>query len=338
MTQEQPPVYLDDQGNPVTAVYLDDEGNPQGEQSSRHPYATPPLNSMTKEQKVDHFMNDPFLKGAATGGVMSIGPQAIDATRQVIHGLARRMYQGALKPTKAVVSRTPGGEQALADIGLREGLNVSRGGVGKATAAIEGLDDQVAQALAGSNKTVSRHAVSKRLNDTYGQFKDQVNPEADLNAIRNVGGVFKRTMPSSGQIPVQQAQRVKQGTYRAQAKKYGQQGGAEVEAEKALARGLKEEISNAVPAVAPLNRRSSELIQVRKALEDATRRSGNRDTIGLTDVIAGGTNPKLLAATLAMRAVPQSMGARAINRTGQAGPTPDALHALVRALVMGQDK
>jgi hypothetical protein len=96
-----------------------------------------------------------------------------------------------------------------------------------------------------------------------------------------------------------------------------------------------EEIGKAVPEVLPLNARQSALIPVKNALGAATRRVGNRDTIGLTDVIAAGTNPKLLAGTLAMRALPQSMLARGINRTGKAGPTPEALQAAVRAMLLG---
>lgn len=297
---------------------------------------TPP--EKTKEQKIDEFLNAPgplgsLTRGAAQGGIMSIGPQALEGGRRVITGLARRMYQGALKPTKAVVDKTQGGEAALVDAGLREGLNVSRGGVKKATKIISELDDQVSAAIKGSPATVSRNAVSQRLNDTYGTFRNQVNPEGDLQQIRNVGRAFRRSQPS--QIPVEKAQALKQGTYKAQAKKYGQQAGAEAEAEKALARGLKEEIGAAVPAVQPLNARSSSVIQVRKALNDATRRTGNRDTVGLTDIVAMGTNPKALLATVGMRALPQSMLARVLNRTGQSDITPEALSAAVRALLLG---
>lgn len=299
------------------------------------------MKNMGGGELLDMFMRDPgpmgsAVRGAQSGGIMSIGPQAVDKGRQLITGLAKRMYQGALKPSKTLVAKTPGGADALAETGLREGLTVSKGGLQKASDTIGAIDDQVTDALASSSATVSRKAVAKRLQDPYGQFKNQVNPEADLEQIRNVGRGFKRSQPT--QIRVQDAQKIKQGTYRAQDKKYGQIAGATAEAEKALARGLKEEISTAVPTVAPLNARSSQLIKVKKALEDATRRTGNRDTIGLTDIVAGGTNPKLLAATVAMRAVPQSIGARVINRTGQAGPTPDALAAAVRALLLGQDE
>jgi hypothetical protein len=289
----------------------------------------------SKATQLDQMMQEPFFQGAASGGVMSVGPQAVEGTRKLITGLARRIYQGALKPTKAVVSRTPGGEKALADTGLREGITVSKGGLHKANELVSDLDAQVSQAISGSRATVPRQAVLRRLADPVAQFRDQVAPLSDLRRIANVGREFKAVTPRD--IPVQQAQRMKQGTYRAQAKKYGQQGGAEVEAEKALARGLKEELSTAVPEVAPLNARSSQLIQLRKALDDAGRRAGNRDAIGLTDVIAAGTQPGLLAATLAMRAAPQSLVARGLNRTGQT-VDHDALMAALRAMVLSSEQ
>src|SRR5206468_3026519 len=77
------------------------------------------------------------------------------------------------------------------------------------------------------------------------------------------------------------AQELKQGTYRILASKYGEQGSAATEAQKALARGLKEGISEKVPAVAGLNAEESKLIN---ALEVAERRAlmdGNKNFGGL---------------------------------------------------------
>jgi hypothetical protein len=34
----------------------------------RHPYATPPLNDMTREERMAHYENHPMLVGAMTGG------------------------------------------------------------------------------------------------------------------------------------------------------------------------------------------------------------------------------------------------------------------------------
>jgi hypothetical protein len=286
-----------------------------------------------QKARFDAIENSPLIQGAMGGGLMSIGPQAIDGTRKVIHNIARRMYTGAAKFPKEITKNVKGGADAMADTAMAEGLNVSRGGYRKAGDVIEGLDDQVQAAVKGSPATVSRRKVYSHLKGPIELFRNQVDNAADLNTIRDKGRKFVQQNPHD--IPVEQAQAMKSGTYQAQRKKYGQMGGAEVESEKALAHGLMEEIGKAVPEVLPLNARQSALIPVKNALGAATRRVGNRDTIGLTDVIAAGTNPKLLAGTLAMRALPQSMLARGINRTGKAGPTPEALQAAVRAMLLG---
>ena len=295
-----------------------------------------------RQQRRDEFMNHPItqsvLGGAESGGLVGALPAAVG--RPLI-ALARRMYQGALKPTKSVVSHMPGGgslasrEAALADTGLREGINVSRRGLEKTSERVSELDDAVTAAIQGSNATINPQAVSRTLTDTFSQFRNQVAPMRDLRAIANVGNEFRAI--NRGPIPVQRAQELKQGTYRAQQKKYGQQGGAEVEAEKRLARALKDEIASAVPAVAPLNAQQSSLLSLKSALEDAMRRTGNRDVIGLTDIVAAGTKPGLLAATMAMRAPVQSGAARLLHRTGQSAAPDHTLRAAVMALLAQQE-
>lgn len=281
------------------------------------------------------LVGDVAQTGAVQGALQGVGAGA----PRLLTGLGRRMYQGALKPTKAILSRMPNASTLtdtakaaqLADVGLREGINVSRSGLSKAGETITGLNDEIASALQSSTATVPRQRVIRRLVDPVQRFRDQVTPLDDLRHIARTGREFRAvTRP---EIPVQQAQRMKQGTYRALAGKFGGEvKSASAEAQKALARGLKEEIAEAVPGVGALNARESQLLTLRSALEDAVRRTGNRDLFGLTDVVAAGTNPGLLAATLAMRAPVQSGLARVAHRTGEV-LSPDALVTALRALL-----
>jgi hypothetical protein len=278
---------------------------------------------------------DAAMTGGVQGALQAVGAGA----PRLLTGLGRRMYQGALKPTKAILSRMPNASRLtdtekaaqLADVGLREGINVSRRGLTKAGETIGGLNDEIASALQSSTATVPRQRVIRRLVDPVQRFRDQVTPLDDLRHIAQTGREFRAvTRPD---IPVQQAQRMKQGTYRALAGKFGGEvKSASAEAQKALARGLKEEIADAVPGVGALNARESQLLTLKSALEDAVRRTGNRDLVGLTDVVAAGTNPGLLAATLAMRAPVQSGLARVAHRTGET-LSPDALVTALRALL-----
>lgn len=89
---------------------------------------------------------------------------------------------------------------------------------------------------------------------------------------------------SVGQLPVEIAQKLKQGTYRVLKGKYGEVGSASTEAQKALARGLKEGISEAVPAVAPLNARESALLDALAVAERRAMMDANKNPFGLSSL------------------------------------------------------
>lgn len=112
-------------------------------------------------------------------------------------------------------------------------------------------------------------------------------------------------------MPVQLAQKMKQGTYQALAKKYGQIGSADTEAQKGLARGLKDEIANAVPDVGALNRTESELINALTVSERRALMDMNKNPMGLS---ALAHSPAAWAAMMADKsALFKSLAARALN-------------------------
>ena len=85
-----------------------------------------------------------------------------------------------------------------------------------------------------------------------------------------------------------EAQAMKQGTYRQlKGRAYGELKRAEVEAQKALARGLKEELAAQFPELNALNAKEGALIGLEDALEKAVARTSNRQIIGLDSPLAG---------------------------------------------------
>jgi hypothetical protein len=85
------------------------------------------------------------------------------------------------------------------------------------------------------------------------------------------------------------AQAMKQGTYNILRNKYGEQGSATVEAQKALARGLKEEIAKQFPEISNLNAAESRLLDLAPTLERAVNRISNNHTLGIGGpIFAGG--------------------------------------------------
>lgn len=131
-------------------------------------------------------------------------------------------------------------------------------------------------------------------------------------------------MASGGSgIPVELAQELKKGTYRVLAGKYGEVGSATTEAQKALARGLKEGISDAVPQVAGLNARESALLKTLDVAERRALMDANKNPLGLS---ALAHNPGAWAAFMADRSAAfKGLAARMANQASKAANATKAL-------------
>jgi hypothetical protein len=216
---------------------------------------------------------------AGAGFVTNVGTQAIPtvvggllgkSTAPTMEKGGKWVMQTAVKPTYQELKSGSAGKAI--DTLLKEGVNPTKGGMDKLRGMVDDLGDEVKAAIGGSSATVKKSMVGKTLQETYDDFSKQVNPDADIAAIRKAWLEFRNhpMLKGKSEIPVQLAQEMKQGTYKQLDKKYGQLSSAEVEAQKALARGLKDGIADAVPGVAGKNERMSELIN---ALEVGERRA-----------------------------------------------------------------
>ena len=310
--------------------------------------------------------------GTATGlglGTVAAGPvtrAAGRAIQPVTRSVGRAMYQSALKPTKAVLKdvRTPRGSgpdaarHALLDTGLREGIPVSARGAKKVDALVDSLNAEVQARLSAAESkglTVDPTYVDEQIAAVAADFTDQVNAQPDLAAIRTVRDNFatnpkvaqsllpeqQGVMPARAPqpIPVQTAQRMKQNTYKGLKSKYGVERGATIEAEKAGARGLKQQIEQAAPEVADLNAREGALIPLEQAISDAMRRRGNYGVFGLTPIVAAGTAATsgnalpLLASVVDRMPGLVSRGGIWVNRAGRR--TGRSAQRIGRATVVG---
>jgi len=238
------------------------------------------------------------------------------------------MYQSSLRPSLAK-KNLPKIDPEV-QTGLRERIPVSRAGLEKTNAAIEDVNQEIADQVAEKSEklgpVVSPKSVASRVEQTRPTFAEQVNPESDLKALdrskqeflnRHVTEApYTKIAPmveeGSGFMPVgegvtksekpltlSEAQAEKQGTYRQLRKKYGELGSAEVEAQKALARGLKEEIVQRVPELTALNARDGTLIDLQTQLEKMVAREGNKNILGLVPATMS-HNPTGFLATLAL--------------------------------------
>jgi len=263
--------------------------------------------------------------GAAIGGALPFAGRAITAAGSMVS--PERLMQSALKPTLA--QQKSGEAKVAIDTLLKYGINATQGGADKLKGMVQGVDQEISDLIAGSGKTVNKDKVLGALQDVEGRFVNQVSPTSDIAAIQNVGADFAQHPMITGQdIPVELAQKLKQGTYKVLEKKYGQLGSAETEAQKGLARGLKEAIAEAVPEVGPLNAKQSELIKALKVTGRRAMMDDNRNPVGIAGL---STNPSQLAAMLADRsALLKSLAARGANAM-----RPEENNALIEALRQG---
>lgn len=209
------------------------------------------------------------------------GQVAAKVAAPALTSLAKASMQSAVKPT---LEQLRSGKAAKAiDTMLEEGISPNASGVAKLRGKVDDLNREILQSIQNSPAVVDKVQAARHLQDTLKKFTNQVNPEADMSAIRSSWEEFLNHPLLAGKdtMPVKTAQELKQGTYRALSDKYGEMGSAATEAQKAIARGLKDEVASAVPGVANLNKRESELLN---ALEVGERRAlleGNKNFGGL---------------------------------------------------------
>lgn len=227
--------------------------------------------------------------GASTGmGLALAGPEAIKGINLKLPTaeLPETLYKSALKPSTTM----PTGEVGrVVNTALENNIPVSAEGMDRLNSLVNNLSDTVkSQIQSGSQAgaTVDPAAIAQRADALKNRFANQVAPNADLQAIENTKQEFLQNNPNP--IPAADAQSMKQGTYQQlKARAYGEQGSATVEAQKALARGIKEELETQFPEIKDLNAQQGNLMSLDAPLERAVRRIDNHQLIGLgTPVMA----------------------------------------------------
>jgi hypothetical protein len=259
--------------------------------------------------------------GLLTGAAL-VGPAARAAGRvakPVTQAAGRRLYQSALKPTKAAINnvRPAAGmtaQETLLQTGLNEGVPITARGLKKVETLIDSLDAEVKARVAkiqARGEKVDPALVERAIDDVVQDFTKQVNAQPDLDAIATVRQHFRQNPNvaqqtasatpanfAAGQIkgtpaktqpgPIDPvvAQQMKTNTYKGLRGKYDKERGGTIEAEKAGARGLREGLEQAgqragVNDIGAINAREGALISMEHALTDALRRRGNYDALGL---------------------------------------------------------
>lgn len=252
---------------------------------------------------------------------------------------APEMYQSALKPSTTLPQSKVA---SLVKTGLENEIPVTAGGAEKLQSLVTDFNQKIKATIdADPNRPINKFAVASKLSDTAQKFANQVTPEGDLQAVSETGNEFLRNQP--GQIPAVDAQKLKSGTYQQLGQKaYGELKSASIEAQKALARGLKEEIAKQFPELSNLNAQESKLLDLEPVLERAVQRIGNHQLIGIGTPITTGaakavTGSNAMAASAGIiKAVLDNPGVKsrlaiALARAGRGGTSVAGADARVAA-------
>ncbi len=243
----------------------------------------------------------------------AIGGAAGPVIGEVAGAAAPKMYKAALKASTTYDKAT---RAQMVRTGLEEGIPVSEKGGEKLKTLIDQLNSEV-RGMLDPAVTINPSDIAKRaapVADRYGKFA-QVNPTDDLRAVQSsmdeflgqhqtpavpavpgssvtdpYTGVTSHT-PGSPAIPAQDipipsdlVQDIKTGTYRNVKWKKGsphQLAPASEAAQKALARGAKEELEVKFPGIKEKNAREGRAITLKEAIDRATNRIDNRDIVGI---------------------------------------------------------
>jgi hypothetical protein len=309
-----PAQWKDVQLTPEEQIIVDRaSGSPSPEGNILAEFAAVPVTIGRQAKQGDLAGAAGTLAGAVVPAVAL--PYAVKGARaaaeKAMRGGSRRIMQSALKPG-AADARSLSDVQTVVDQALVDRIPVTQEGLFNLSKLIEDLSRKIQGAVderAAAGAAIEPRAILQRLDDYAGEVKRQVNPQPDLKQIEAIRRNFEANtgqVPSSTSaivdaygrpistparpaqpIPIDQAQGMKQGTYRQLDGKYGATQGASVEAEKALARGIKEEIERLAPEVKELNATEGARLQLQDVIERRIRQVGNSEIVGLGDGVAG---------------------------------------------------
>lgn len=227
--------------------------------------------------------------GAATKTALDIAPAAIlsrfgKQTPQAETTLGKQgasMMQKAFKPYREDLAS--GDAQRAISTMLRERIQPTEAGMDTTRNLVRQLNNSVEARIAQSPETVNVARVGSYLQKPHQQAQTQVNPSTDVAAVRSVWDDFSRNAArGQTEIPAMRAHELKKGTYRQLgAKSYGEVGSMTTEAQKALARGLREETMSKVPGAMPALKREASLMNVLDVAEKRVLTQMNNNPTGL---------------------------------------------------------
>lgn len=275
------------------------------------------------------------------GAIQGAAEAAGGAIGKGLSAVGERVMQSALKPTISVLKEYGTTAPKLVKTLLDEGVNVTSGGLQKLQRLLGATNAEIKEAVKNAPGMIERDTVAARALPVAQKMSEQVNPD---RALRDVGKAVQeftsKKVPAGdamvsvprGPLTVPEAQAMKIGTYQQIGKEYGKLSSASVETQKALARGLKEEIEAAIPKIKALNQHEAELMAASEAVGHRVSIAGNRDPVGFA--WAAHAPQTFIAALIDRSPVIKSMLARGMYGSAAAAAkvSPQVIRAAVASI------
>jgi len=153
----------------------------------------------------------------------------------------------------------------------------------KLQSRIRSLNTKIMQTVKGSPRTVNLDKVLGYLDELREFYKNVPRKSEYLDEIDVIEAAIKKDWGKK--LPVETAQKMKQSIYRLHRKHYGEMKSLQIEVDKTIARGLKEELVKQHPELGMLNAEDSSLLSLESVLERSVNRIRNYDVIRLGDMI-----------------------------------------------------
>jgi hypothetical protein len=228
---------------------------------------------------------------------------------------------------------------------LDEGINVTHGGIAKLQDLLSQANTAVKAAISPLTGQIERPVVASRAYSVGRQMANQTNPTADLKALGDAVDEFLHPPVNAGPLSPQAAQEMKIGTYKQIGDKYNTPAAlnpAQVQAQMAFARGLKEEIERLALEqgrgdVKALNAREGRILEALNATAKRVAQAGNTNPAGFAFVAHA---PLTFIAALVDRSpVLKSMLARGLyqNAAKVAGVSPTLLRSAMASIAQSPD-
>lgn len=292
--------------------------------------------------------------GVTSGGVVTAAPAMAHEGLKIASGLARRLYSGLLKPSKAIRKEFGDVSEGL----LNNRRLISKGGAEAAETAVE-QSSKVANDMIANAPRPSPGVSARRVVQEFRPVRDAVKArvEAGVAPASEMGRIGARARriqqtakASGGRIDPEKAQTLKRTSQDAAAGAYRQmeRGGSKMLGtddllDAATARGFKGGLEDIIPGIGKQNQHTQSLMGQSRALADAVGRTSNHLPFGsvsdLAAMGAGAHNPLLgVAGKLSTMAGPGSGIAIALNELGKRGLDKAAERAAMIAILKSKEQ